>query len=139
MQVIVDSNRVFSALLSKGKVFEVFILNKSLKKIDFISPELLFNEIGRNLGDIVNRSKLSSKELSIVFNLIKEQVEPIPFEDFNNLADEAEKISPHEKDAKYFALALFMNCGIWSNEKAFRDQTKVKIFSDDELLKFLLS
>lgn len=78
MLVVVDANRFISALLSRGIVFEVFLLNKSLNKIKFISPEHLFNEIGRNFGEIVKRSKLPSEELSEIFEIIKEQIDLIP-------------------------------------------------------------
>lgn len=131
-----DANRVISALLSKGTVFEVFLLNKSLNKIEFISPEYLFSEVGRNIGEIVRRSKLSSGELSDVFKIIKEQIGLIPFEGFNKFADKAKEVSPHDKDLQYFALALSRNCGIWSDE-SFRQQTKVEIFSTGRLLRFL--
>lgn len=137
MLVVVDTNKLFSALLSKGTVFEVFLLNKSSNKIEFIAPEFLFFEIGRNLGEIVKRSKLSPEELSRVFNVIKEQVEPIPFEDFNNFAEEAEKLSPHKKDIQYFSLALASNCSLWSDERSFRSQPKVEIISTGRLLKLL--
>ena len=137
MLVVVDANKLFSALLSKGSVFEVFLLNKSSNKIKFMAPEFLFFEIGRNLGEIVERSKLPSTELSRVFNIIKEQVEPISFEDFNEFAEQAEKLSPHKKDIQYFSLALAFNCGIWSDEKSFRLQPKVEIISTGRLLKFL--
>ena len=136
MLVVVDANRFISVLLSRGTVFEVFLLNKSLRKIEFISPEYLFSEIERNFEEITRRTKLSPKDLSDVFNTIKEQIELIPFEDFNKFSDEAEKVSPHDKDLQYFALALSRNCGIWSDE-SFRQQTKVEIFSTGKLLRFL--
>ena len=37
---------------------------------------------------------------------------------------EARKLSPHYKDAPYFALALSINSPIWSNEKKFEEQSK---------------
>ena len=50
---------------------------------------------------------------------------------------EAKEISPHLKDVEYFALALKLGCGIWSREKAFRDQSRVKVYSTGELLELL--
>ena len=53
---------------------------------------------------------------------------------------EANKISPHgeeTKDDPYFALALAFNFPIWSDEGAFRKQSKVKVFTTAELLKLL--
>ena len=35
----------------------------------------------------------------------------------------------------YFALALKLNCGIWSNDKKLKNQDKVKVYSTEDLLK----
>jgi len=34
-------------------------------------------------------------------------------------------------------LALKLDCPIWAQEKAFKEQSKVKIFSTSELISFL--
>jgi predicted nucleic acid-binding protein len=44
---------------------------------------------------------------------------------------------PHLKDVEYFALALKLDCPIWSNEKAFKKQSRVKVISTKELISFL--
>ena len=126
-------------LLSKGKVFSVFSVNKLLNKFEFIAPEFLFFEIGRHFGEIVKRSKLSSDELAKTFEFLKEEIDFIPFSEFNKFAGEAEQISPHSKDMQYFALALSFNCAIWSDEKAFKKQSAVKIFNTDEVIGILRS
>ncbi len=37
-------------------------------------------------------------------------------------------------DAPYFALALHLNCAIWSGDKALKGQLKVKVFNIKELV-----
>ena len=137
MLVVVDTNKLYSCLLSKGNVFKVLSLNSLSKKVEFIAPEFIFFELGKNFDEILKRSKLSKEELSELFSLIKEQVNTVPFEDFNKFAEQAEKLSPHNKDVQYFSLALAFNCGIWSDEKSFRLQPEVEIISTGRLLKFL--
>ena len=139
MFLVVDANRVFSALLSKGKAFDVFLLNNILNSLWLISPEYLFFEIGKHLDEILERSKLSSEELAKVFKFIKDEVDFLPFEEFNMFADEADKLAPHSKDAQYFALALASDGAIWSDETAFKKQSKVKVFNTDEVIALLLS
>ena len=39
------------------------------------------------------------------------------------------------ESVKYFALALKLNCPIWSEDKALKKQSKVKVYSTSELLK----
>ena len=137
MLVVVDTNKLYSCLLSKGNVFKVLSLNSLSKKIEFIAPEFIFFELGKHFDDILKRSKLDKEELSELFSLIKKQVNTVPFEDFNEFAEQAEKLSPHKKDIQYFALSLAFNCGIWSDEKSFWAQPKVEIISTGRLLKFL--
>ena len=46
--------------------------------------------------------------------------------------------APHAKDVPYFALALSLNCPIWSDEKSFKKQNKVEVYSTaDVVIKFL--
>jgi predicted nucleic acid-binding protein len=134
MFLVVDANIVLSALLTKGKSFDIFIMNKLIKKYEFIAPEFLFFEIGKNFDEIVKRSKLSSEELAKVFKFIKDDIEFIPFKEFNEQADKASSLAPHEKDVQYFALSLAFNCGIWSEEKVFKHQSEVKVFSTKDLM-----
>ena len=52
------------------------------------------------------------------------------------LAD-AKAVSPDPDDIDLFALALKLDCPIWAQEKAFKKQPKVKIFSTSGLISFL--
>lgn len=139
MFLVVDANRVFSALISKGRVFNVFSLNKSLKKFEFTAPEFLFREIGEHFAEIIEKSKLPSDELAKVFTFLKEEIEFVPFSEFDKFANEAEQISPDPDDVEYFALALAFNCAIWSDETAFKKQLRVKVFNTDEVITLLRS
>lgn len=134
MFLVVDANIVLSALLTKGRSFDIFVMNKLYKRYEFIAPEFLFFEIGKNFDETVKRSKLSSEEVAKVLKFIKDEIEFIPFKEFNEQADKASSLAPHEKDVQYFALALAFNCGIWSEEKAFKQQSQVKVFSTKELM-----
>jgi len=97
MLVAVDANVILSALLTKGRSFDVFAVNKLIRRFEFIAPEYLLFEIGKNLDEIVERSKLSPKELGSVFRFIKKEIDFIPFPEFNEYADEASPLAPHEK------------------------------------------
>ena len=56
MLLVVDANRVFSALLSKGSVFGIFLANKLRHKFEFKAPEFLLYEIGKHLDEIIVRN-----------------------------------------------------------------------------------
>jgi len=78
-----------------------------------------------------------AKSSSNVFDFMKQQIIIVPFKEFIGYKDEAKEIAPHKKDIPYFALALAFNSPIWSDEKAFKKQNRVKIFSTEELEKIL--
>ena len=65
--------------------------------------------------------------------IIQRRIRLIPYEEFEPFMEEAEKISPDLKDTQYLALALKLNCAIWSNDKKLEKQDKVKIFSTEDL------
>lgn len=59
-------------------------------------------------------------------------VEKQEIEDF---IDKASKISPDSDDVFYFALAMKLNCPIWSHDEKFKNQNKIKIYNTKELMK----
>jgi len=59
----------------------------------------------------------------------------IPKEEIVVYTAKAEEISPDKKDILYIALALKLNCAIWSNDKQLKEKQKeVHVFSTEELM-----
>jgi len=55
---------------------------------------------------------------------------------FKDFAGKARQLlGEHIKDN--FALALYLNCGFWSNEKRFKKQSHIKAVSTSDLISFL--
>ena len=137
MLLVIDANVIFAALIARGGTFRVFATNKILRKFRFITPEYLFIEIREHFDEIMDKTKLSQEELEVVFDFVEEQIEIIPFEEFEDMYDKANKVSPDIDDVPYFALALKMNCGIWSNDKELKKQDIVKIYSTEDVIQML--
>src|SRR3989344_3637761 len=135
MLIVVDANVIFSALLAKGNSFSVFESNKIFEKFEFVAPEFLFTEIGKRMDKILNKTKLNKEELSQTFGFIKEQVNFISASDFIDKLEEAIKIN--KKDSPYLALAMKLNCPIFSGDKRLKQQNKIKVYSPRELLNIL--
>jgi len=51
--------------------------------------------------------------------------------------EKAEKLTPDLDDMTYFALALKLNCAIWSNDKKLKEQNKVEVYNTYELSKII--
>ncbi|MBK5191552.1 MAG: hypothetical protein JJE19_08685 [Methanosarcinales archaeon] len=86
---------------------------------------------------IRGKSGFSLRDFEAFVGIVKLRVNFIPLEQFLDKADEAKALAPHLKDVEYFALALKLGCPIWAQEKAFKKQSVVKVFSTSELLAFL--
>lgn len=89
MLLVIDANVVFTSLIARGGTFRVFVANKILRKFRFVAPEHLFIEIREHFDEILEKTKLSQEELEVVLNFLEEQIEVIPFEEFEDRYEEA--------------------------------------------------
>ena len=94
-------------------------------------------ELEKNRDEIRNKSGFSLHEFEVFVSILKLRVRFVPLEQFWDKIHEAKLHAPHLKDAEYFALALKLGCPIWSNEKAFKNQSEVRIYTTAELLAFI--
>ena len=83
-------------------------------------------------------SGLNKVELEFLLHIILKKIEIIPEQNYRKFLKKAQAIFPtHSKDAPYFALALSLHCGIWSNEKRFKQQTCTPVLTTSELMKLM--
>ncbi len=137
MLLVVDANILFSSLITGGRTFEIFLLNRRLKKFKFVAPEYLMVEVKEHMDEIVGKTRLKTDELEKVLGFIEREIEFIPFEEFKELHEKAEQVSPDPDDVPYFALALKLGCAIWSNDKPLKKQAEVRMFSTEDILKMV--
>ena len=132
MKLVIDANEVISSLISfSGKTAELIFSDK----LKLFAPEYLLEELGKYKDMILEKSNLSDNELSALLSLIFLNIELIPFSEFERFEEEASKICPDPNDSEYFALALKLNCSIWSEDKLLKNQDKIKVLTTSELLK----
>jgi predicted nucleic acid-binding protein len=131
MKLIIDANILMSALISTEGVTYDLIFNDN---INLFVPEFLNYEVNKYKNEIIKKSGLSVKELDLFFSLLTNKIEFIPKIEFLQFFSEAKKISPDKNDFLYFALALKLNCCIWSNDKKLKNQNKIIIYNTNELI-----
>ena len=131
MLLVVDSNPIISSLISKGTKQEILFCDS----IEPISPDWVLFEIGKHWEEICDKSKFSEEGLKLSFSLIRGRIRTFSFDKYSDKLSEAKEISPHTKDNEFFALALKLDCAIWSDEGAFKKQDKVEVFNSEELAK----
>jgi len=130
MELVIDANILMSSLIkTKGFTYDL-IFNE---KIRLYAPEYLLQEFEEHKEEILEKSKLTNDELKLFLSLTSYKIEFIPYIEFEEFIDEASKITPDIDDTEYFALALKINCSIWSNDRKLKEQTKINVYSTDEL------
>lgn len=134
MQLIIDANIIMAMLIRPGKPIDLFFH----ESLELYAPELLFKEVVRNIKTIEKKSRLNGSEIRQFIKVLRNNISIVPEEEFINYKDIAQDICPDEKDITYFALALKLKCGIWTNEKKLKEQDKVQIFNTHELINLFL-
>jgi|SRR3989338_4508157 len=133
MLLVVDANILISILIAKGSKHKLFFS----EKIASNSPDRLLFEIGKHWKELSGKSGLSEKDLEMELAAIRMQLNTSSLNALSEWIKEGAAISPDPDDAEYFALALKLNCPIWSEEKRLKKQSKVKVYNTVELLKEL--
>lgn len=117
MKVVVDTNIIFSATLSKNSKFREILSNKN---IDFYAPYVLYDELINNLDKISLYSKESSSE---VINFILKVIQRINFVHLDLIPVEIYKKAYEyckdydEEDTPFVALSLHMDSLLWTGDK----------------------
>lgn len=136
MEVIVDANVLLAGLLRDATNRELLLD----VRLNLFAPEHLILEISHNLvvnSKIRKRIHLSSKQLGELFGHLTQRIQTVPAASYRQHFSEALSLAPHEEDAPYFALALLFGIPIWTNDKGFKKQKKIKIYSTGELIEHL--
>jgi len=130
MKIVIDANILFSALIVKGRTDELILRNS----LELFAPDFLLKEFNKYLLLILEKTRRSDQEILNAYNLIIKRITFIKENDFSDYITNAEEICPDENDIFYFALALKLNCGIWSNNKLLKNQEVITVYSTSDLL-----
>ena len=132
MLIVVDANPFIASFLQDSSSRKILLS----EKITIYSPAWLKDEFERNEFELKKKFPSSadfSKTKEILFKFVK----LVPASAYFSFIVEATGLAKHSKDVPYFALALHLKCPLWSEEKSFKAQSAVKIYSTSELLKEL--
>jgi len=136
VKLVVDTSILFAALLKKSAVREL-LLNSLF---EFYVPEFGIEEIEKHVEEIVDRSGLSAENVYLLLGVLLASIQVVPAERILKKYREAEKIMGKidRDDVPFVALALsFPNDGIWSEDKHFLKQEKVRVWRTRDLLKLV--
>ena len=134
MNLVVDSNIIFSALISpKGKTAELIFLSD----LTLFSTETLEKELIEHKTEIMKKAKLIESDFDPLYVILKSKINFIEGEELDPFIELAKEICPDKGDVVVFAVALLKNIPLWSNDKLLKTQNVVRVISTFELVKML--
>ncbi len=132
--IIVDTNVIISALMTKGVVRELIVYNPE----EFITPDWCYQEVFKHQS-VWNKNKLGTKEIeSILRDMMNYFVYPIEKEIYQDKIRSAKPLIKDADDVPVIALALSVETkGIWTfNTKHFSTKQvreQIKILTTDDV------
>ncbi len=129
MDLVIDANVLFSALIKES--FSCNLLFSG--RFHLFTPEYIFTELEKHKEELTNKTERTTEEFFRLVETLKRRVVIVPLEELVPQFEEAEKLTPDPDDMAYFALALKLNCAIWSNDKKLKEQNKIEVYNTHEL------
>lgn len=135
MNLVVNSNRIIAALV-KDSYSRKIILEGKLNLIAINTSE---KEIKGYKPYILKKAKISEEQFNLISEKLKEKLTMLDDSVIENKMKEAKKImdSIDREDTPFIAAALATSSGIWSDDKHFEKQNKIKIWKTKDLVGYI--
>lgn len=130
MILVVDANVLFAALIKESSSYYLFFEDN----LELYAPEFLFEELDKYKYLIQKKSSRSIEDVEQAISILKNKINIVPYSEIQPFIKTASKICPDKNDIQYFALALKLNCAIWSNDKQLKQQNIIKVYDTEELV-----
>ncbi len=121
MKIVVDTNIIFSGLLSPNGTISDLLLNSS-NTFDFYSPTYLLDELENHKKKLLKIGGLSEKELDFLQRNLFKKIDLIDLESIRESTwEKAIELTKNvdEFDAPFIALALELDSPLWTGDKKF--------------------
>ena len=136
MKLVVDTNVIISALVRGGLTRDFIIENFNH---DLITPAYIFKEISKYKEYICKKANINSEQFYLLLCLLFRHIEIINPSYYLNYLDEAKELIGNidKNDVPFLACALAFDCLVWSDDKHFKQQDKIKIYTTEDMIGFL--
>ncbi len=135
MRLVVDTNRIIAALIKDST---------SRRIITHIDAELITigfsdKEIQKYKKLILKKAKITEEELELILEKLKEKLTILDDNIINLRIKEASKIMDKidPDDTPFITAALATKSDIWSDDKHFEKQNKIRVKKTSDLVKYV--
>lgn len=127
MKAVIDSNIIFSAIIS-GKQFYIDIIQSN----EFYTPDIVFIELEKYETRIIEKSRLPIEDFRKFVKMLFEEIVVIPkmaiskenWQKAYNLCKDVD-----EKDTPFIALSIELSMPLWTNDKSLTEGLKTRNFN----------
>ncbi|WP_310991787.1 PIN domain-containing protein [Aequorivita marina] len=119
MKIVVDTNIIFSAILSPEGTISDLLLN-SFETFDFYAPTFVLDELKTHQNKILQISGLSEDDLDFLKRILLKKVTLINVEAFQNKSwQKALELTSNvdEFDTPFIALCIELEAQLWTGDK----------------------
>ena len=131
MDLVIDANILFAALIKEGKTAELLFLDD----LHLFAPEFLLEEFAKHRKTILKKTHRTDREFDKILDVLSARINFIPKEEIMPLMQRGEEISPDPDDSTYFAVALRVGASLWTNDLLLKNQDSIKTYTTSELIK----
>lgn len=124
MRLVIDANIIFAALIKRGTTRAL------LTQSELHTPAFVQEEIQKYLHFLCEKTGLSNRQLERLIEKIFGYITIVPAEAYEHI-----KVRLHdEKDVPYVALALLLDCPLWSNDQELKEPDYVRVLTTRDIL-----
>ncbi len=132
MKIVIDSNRVIAAMIKESTTREILFD----QTFEFIAPDYLMSEVTKYEYHIIKSIGVSRREFEILLAIIFESITIIPESEYKQFIVQIKDEIKDPKDIPYLATCLATKAyGIWTHDLQFKEQDKVKVLTNIDMLK----
>ena len=136
MRIVIDSNRIVAALLKDSTTRSILFNNK----FDFIAPAFAKEEVEKHRNEFIKRVGMIPQDFKILVSLIFESVALIHKEDYDPVMMGLKSEISDPQDVPYLACCIATHAvGIWSHDPHLKEQARVRIFTNQDMLRLIHS
>ena len=137
MNIVMDSNVLFSALISETATRNLILEYNGL----FLMPEFVLEEIDEHIEELLEKSGMDRKDFMELLRFVLKKVLVVPNKVLFPYKEKALEIVKNIDidDVLFFACALAQpNSVIWSDDKKLKSQMFVVILNTTEIARILM-
>lgn len=129
MQLVVDANILFSALIKDAKTRKLM----ANKQVELFAPEFIKEELSKYDSEIMKKANLSGADFEKSKRALIDLITTVELDIYMPFLEEAKKTIFDEKDSPYLALCIAKKIPLWSNDKELKKQKIVMVYNTMEI------